>query len=70
MINLKTMEFAPNSVYYIMSEMPNCCPKCQARLEISETVMIENEEVIQVNYCTICNSEVLMVDEDVEAWQI
>ena len=69
MINLKTREFVPNSVYYIMSEMPNCCPKCQARLEIIKTVMIENEEV-QVNYCTICNSEILMVDEDIYAWQI
>lgn len=69
MIQLKTREFVPNSVYYIMSEMPNCCPICQTRLDIIEAVIIENEE-IQVNYCEKCNCEVLMIDEDVGSWQI
>ncbi len=44
-----------------MSEQPNCCPHCQWRLDIIETVMIENEK-IQVNYCDKCNVEVLMVE--------
>jgi uncharacterized protein YbaR (Trm112 family) len=69
MIHLKTREFVPSSVYYIMSEMPNCCPTCQNRLDIIETVLIENEE-IQVNYCEKCDFEVLMVDEDIEYWKI
>ena len=69
MIQLKTREFALNSIYYIMSEQPNCCPSCQARLNIIETVMINNEE-IQINYCEKCNVEVLMVDEDVKLWKI
>ena len=66
---LKTREFVPKSIYYIMSEQPNCCPKCQTRLDIIENVMIENEE-IQVNYCEECEVEVLMIDEDVESWEI
>ena len=49
-----------------MSEQPNCCPKCQTRLDIIETVMIEDEE-IQVNYCEECDVEILMIDEDVES---
>jgi uncharacterized protein YbaR (Trm112 family) len=52
-----------------MYEIPNCCPTCQTRLDIIETVLIENEE-IQVNYCENCDVKVLMVDEDVELWEI
>lgn len=63
MTDLKTREFIPDSIYYIMSDQPNCCPRCQSRLDIMETVMIEKEE-IQVNYCGECQCEVLMVDED------
>jgi Zn ribbon nucleic-acid-binding protein len=48
-----------------MSEQPNCCPACQTRLDIIETVMIE-DEVIQVNYCEECGAEILMIDEDVD----
>jgi hypothetical protein len=66
---LKTREFIPNSIYYIMSEQPNCCPTCQSRLDIIETVMIEADEV-QVNYCDECHREILMVDEDVESWPV
>ena len=66
MINLQKREYLSGSIYYILSEHPNCCPKCQSRLDIIETVMIENEE-IQVNYCDECNSEVLMIDADVES---
>jgi hypothetical protein len=69
MNQLKTREFVPSSVYYIMSEIPNCCPTCQTRLDVIESVAIENEEV-QVNYCEKCDIEVLMIDEDVEVWEI
>jgi len=58
MTHLRTREFVPNTIYYIMSEIPNCCPKCQTRLDIIETVKIENEDV-QINYCNKYNSEVL-----------
>ncbi len=63
MIHLKAREFVPNSIYFIMCEQLNCCPKCQTRLDIIETVMIEREE-IQINYCDKCNVEVLMIDEE------
>ena len=69
MTHLKTREFVPNSIYYIMSEQPNCCPTCQSRLDIIETVKFEDEE-IQLNYCDECNIKVLMIDEDVELWVI
>jgi hypothetical protein len=67
MTNLKIRAFTPNSLYYIMTEQPNCCPTCQSRLDIIETVMIQ-DEMVQVNYCDECNLEVLMVDDDVELW--
>lgn len=63
MTHLKVREFVPQSIYYIMSEQPNCCPKCQNRLNIIETVKIEHEE-IQINFCEECDEEVLMVDAD------
>lgn len=50
-----------------MSEQPNCCPHCQCRLDIIETVLIENE-AIQVNYCNKCNIEILMIDEDIASF--
>ncbi len=67
MTNLKIRAFDPNSLYYIMTEQPNCCPTCQSRLDIIETVMIQ-DEMVQVNYCDECNLEVLMIDDDVELW--
>jgi hypothetical protein len=45
-----------------MSEQPNCCPFCQCRLDIIETVFVENGE-IQVNYCDKCEIEVSMIEE-------
>ena len=63
----KTRQFIPHTIYYIMSEQPNCCPICATRLGVMETVMIENEKV-QVNYCESCNQEILMVEDDVESW--
>ena len=51
------------------SSCPTRCPACQTRLDIIETVMIE-DKVIQVNYCEECDAEILMIDEDVESWEI
>jgi len=65
MDNLKVREFVPNTIYYIMNEQPNCCPSCQTRLDIIEYVLIEQQR-IQVNYCDLCDCEILMVDEDDE----
>jgi hypothetical protein len=67
MSSFRKRTFIPNPVYYIMSEHPNCCPNCQCRLDILETVQIENEE-IQVNYCEHCGKKILMIDEDVSTW--
>lgn len=67
MPNLNKRALILNSIYYIMSEQPNCCPHCQFRLDIIETVLIEIEE-IRVNYCYKCNCEILMGEEDVAYW--
>ncbi|MDO9282517.1 MAG: hypothetical protein Q7T88_09065 [Methylotenera sp.] len=69
MPNFNKSELFHSSIYYIMSEQPNCCPNCQRRLDIIKTVFIENEE-IQVNYCGECDIEVLMIEEDVATWPI
>lgn len=58
-----------NPVYYIMNEQPNCCPSCATRLDVMETVLVENEEV-QINYCGICDQEILMVEDDVASWPV
>jgi hypothetical protein len=62
MIHFKVREYVQNTIYYVMSEQPNCCPKCQTRLDIIETVIVR-DELIQVNYCEECDAEVLMIDE-------
>jgi len=69
MTALKTREFIPDTVYYIMSDQPDCCPKCQSRLDLVEIVMIDDEYVF-VNFCEECQREILIVDEDVEAWPV
>ncbi len=69
MTNLSKRAFIPNTIYYIMSEHPNTCPKCTARLDVMETVMIENEKV-QINYCESCNQEILMVEDDIASWPV
>lgn len=69
MSNFSKREFIPNSVYYIMTEHPNCCPKCSTRLAVIETLMIEDEKV-QVNYCERCGQEILMVEDDVAFWPV
>jgi hypothetical protein len=45
MPNFNKIELFHSSIYYIMSEQPNRCPHCQHRLDVIETVFIENEEI-------------------------
>lgn len=58
---LKISESSSNPIYYIMSEQPDCCPKCQTRLDLVEIVTIKAERVF-VNTCENCEREILMVE--------
>ena len=62
MTALKTRESIPSTVFYIMSDQPDCCPKCQTRLDFVEEIMIDNEHVF-VKFCDECQREVLIVEE-------
>ena len=67
MSSLSKRSFIPSSVYFIMTSHPNCCPYCQYRLDILQSVLIEEEE-IQVNFCDKCGVEILMIEEDMSSW--
>jgi len=56
------IENAPGTIYYIMSDQPDCCPKCQRRLDLVEIAMIDDERVF-VNFCDECQREVLIVED-------
>lgn len=58
---LKLRESSSNLIYYIMSDQPDCCPKCQTRLDLVEIVIIETEYVF-VNICEYCEREILIVE--------
>ena len=62
MTALKTRESIPNMVFYIMSDQPDCCPKCQTRLDFVEEIMIDDEHVF-VKFCDECQREVLIVED-------
>lgn len=62
MTALKTRESCPDMVFYIMSDQPDCCPKCQTRLDLVEEVMIDDEHVF-VQFCDECQREVLIVED-------
>jgi len=62
MTALKTRESCPDMVFYIMSDQPDCCPKCQTRLDLVEEVMIDDEHVF-VKFCDECQREVLIVED-------
>ena len=62
MTALKTRESISNMVFYIMSDQPDCCPKCQTRLDFIEEIMIDNEPVF-VKFCDECQREVLIVED-------
>ena len=44
---LRVIENIPDAIYYIMSDQPDCCPKCQRRLDLIEIAMMDDERV----YC-------------------
>lgn len=58
---LNLRESSSNLTYYIMSDQPDCCPKCQTRLDLVEIVIIETEYVF-VNVCECCEREILIVE--------
>ncbi len=58
---LKVRESVPNTIYYIMSDQPDCCPKCQRRLDLIEIVMIDDETVF-IKFCGDCQREILIVE--------
>lgn len=49
-------------VYYLMSDQPDTCGQCGARLDLIETTEIDGERVY-VNECLGCHQEVLFVEE-------
>ena len=59
---LKTRESNPDTVLYIMSDQPDCCPACQTRLDLVEIVIVDNERVF-VEFCEECQREVLIVED-------
>lgn len=62
MMVLKTRESYPDMVFYIMSDQPDCCPKCQTRLDFVEKIKIDDEHVF-VKFCDECQREVLIVED-------
>lgn len=47
--------------YFIMSDQPDTCGYCGARLEFLEIKEVEDERVF-VNECLGCKREILMVE--------
>ncbi len=58
---LKLRESSSNLTYYIMSDQPDCCPKCQTRLNLVQIAIIETECVF-INICEYCEREILIVE--------
>lgn len=48
-------------IYIIMSDQPDCCGFCGARLELIEIKEIEGERVF-VNECLGCKREIFIVE--------
>ncbi len=61
MIALKTREFIPDTIFYIISDQPDSCPKCQTRLDLIDEAIINDEHVF-IKFCEKCQQEVLMVE--------
>ncbi len=55
----KTQSDSP--IYFIISDQPDTCGYCGARLEFVESKEMEGEEVF-VNECLCCKREILMVE--------
>mgnify|MGYP003385093381 CR=1 FL=1 len=50
------------SVYYVISDQPDCCGKCGSRVDLLEIKMIEGERVF-VTECLGCHREILIVED-------
>jgi hypothetical protein len=61
MISLEMNEPSPHTVFYVMSDQPDCCPQCQTRLDLVEVVSIDDERVF-VNFCAACQRKILIVE--------
>ena len=61
MISPEMNEPPPHTVFYVMSEQPDCCPQCQTRLDLVKIVTIDDERVF-VNFCAACQCEILIVE--------
>ena len=56
-----TKKQVDRSIYYIMSDQPDCCGKCGSRLDLIEIRVLEGERVF-VNSCGDCHREVLVME--------
>lgn len=61
MVASEINEQSPYTVFHVMSEQPDCCPKCQTRLDLVKIVTIDDERVF-VNFCAACQCEILIVE--------
>ena len=52
----------PVRLYYIMSDQPDSCAQCGARVDMIEIIEIDGE-CVYVNECLGCHQEVLFVEE-------
>lgn len=51
-----------HSIYYIMSDQPDCCGKCGSHLDLVENRVVDGE-LIFVSECLGCRREVLIVEK-------
>lgn len=59
---MQPLEYQPDyPIYFIMSDQPDTCGYCGARLEFLAMKEIEGERVF-VNECLGCKREILMVE--------
>ncbi len=59
---MRLTETQDGSIYYVMSDQPDCCGQCGSRLNLVEIKMIGGEQVF-VSECLGCHNEVLLVEE-------
>jgi hypothetical protein len=56
-----TEKQSDSSIYFIMSDQPDCCGKCGSRLDLKEIKMIDGERIF-VNECFGCHCEILIIE--------
>ena len=62
MIAPELLDESFNTVFQVMSEQPDCCPKCQTRLDFIEVLTKEQERVF-VNFCASCQRTIFIVED-------